>query len=76
MSWRWIVPALALFAVIELTMGILAYNTPSWNLSHTEAVSGWAGVREVCLLFVPIFLGIVLLGAFLVGVAVLWARRR
>ena len=73
MNWRWIVPGLLIFGLIEVLMGIAAYGSNTWNLSHTEVLTGWAAVREVCLVFMPLFFGPVLVFGALIWLALVWA---
>lgn len=75
MNWRWIVPAGAFFLLIEVLTGIGAYGSKSWNLAHTEVITGWPAVREMCLIFVPAFFAVNLLGVGLVVLAIRWAAR-
>jgi hypothetical protein len=75
MNWRWTVPVLLGVALLELGAGVMAYNTSTWDLSHTEVLTGWAAVREVCLVFVPLFLAAVLPVAGLLLLAVGWSMR-
>jgi hypothetical protein len=72
---RWIVPVALALAVIEIPMGVAAYGSKTWNLSHTEVLTGWPAVREVCLVFVPLFVVPVLLGAAVLAAAISWAMR-
>lgn len=75
MTWRWIVPILFAIAVIEAAAGLAAYDSGTWNLTHTEVLHRWDAVREVCLVFMPIFLGgvVLLVGLFIAMLE--WASR-
>lgn len=73
MNWRWIVSVLIGFAFIEVTAGCAAYGSSTWNLGHTEVLTGWDAVRLVCLVFVPLMLlGLGVFGALLIA-ALQWA---
>jgi hypothetical protein len=75
MNWRWIIPAALALAAVEALAGLAAYSSMTWNLRHTEVLTGWAAVREVCLVFMPLTVGILAVGSGLVALAVRWAWR-
>lgn len=75
MNWRWIAPPLVVVAAIEAIFALAAYGSGTWNLQHTEVLHRWDAVREVCLIFVPMFLGGCALFVGLVIASMEWASR-
>lgn len=75
MNWRWIIPTALAFAFIEFVAGIAAYSSATWNFQRTEVLTGWAAVREVCLIFMPLTLGGCAVFLVLFIAALNWANR-
>lgn len=75
MNWRWTAVAAAAFAIFEILMGFAAYGSSTWNHDHTEVLTRWAAVREVCLIFAPAFTATIGLSATLLVAAIRWAMR-
>jgi hypothetical protein len=71
--WRLLVPLALLLAFVDVVSGFAAYSSSTWNWSHTEVLTHWAAVREVCLVFFPIFTGALLVGGGLVALTLRWA---
>jgi hypothetical protein len=55
LALAWVIGLLTL----DLLAGLAAYGTPTWNLGHTQVLIGWAAVRHVCLIVVPVSYGVV-----------------
>jgi hypothetical protein len=72
-AWRITVAVTVTYVLFLIPIGALAYCTPTWNLTGTKVLTGWANVVNVCSVITAVAVTVGLLVA--AGLALLsWAE--